>query len=212
MQPNPATMSPAAEKTMEFDPLSGRTLPKHDPWRQILRERQSQKQPPPPAAQAGLTSKQIPLLRIPPAPKLPESDHKIVFRPRSGFRIAAWLGRQLMRSIQQASGIPERRLYAQVITQPQAQQNLVTASTPDEDCVEALRRITTLQLGTTTFEVTAYLKPPPGTVRGIIHGIYPGTTPDQLREAIVTTGPVQGCSAPRPQQSLHLKAHTCLST
>lgn len=164
-------MSPAAEETMEFDPLSGRALPKHDPWRQILRERQSQKQPPPAAAQAGLASKQIPPLRIPPALKLPESDYKIVFRPRSGLRIAAWPDRQLMHSIQQASGIPERRFYAQVITQPQAQQNLVTVSTPDKGCVEALRRITTLQLGTTTFEVTAYLKPPPGTARGIIHGI-----------------------------------------
>lgn len=131
----------------------------------------AQKQPPPPAAQAGLTSKQIPPLRIPPALKLPESDYKIVFRPRSGLRIAAWPDRQLMHSIQQASGIPERRFYAQVITQPQAQQNLVTVSTPDKGCVEALRRITTLQLGTTTFEVTAYLKPPPGTARGIIHGI-----------------------------------------
>ncbi|KAH9364234.1 hypothetical protein HPB48_022336 [Haemaphysalis longicornis] len=88
-----------------------------------------------------------------------------------------------MHSIQQASGIPKRRLYAQGITQPQAQQNLVTLSTPDEDCVLALRRIMTLQLGTTTFLVTAYLKPPPGTVRGIIHGIDPGITPDQLREA-----------------------------
>lgn len=176
MEPHQAATSLATEDTMEYDALSGRTLAKHDPWRQILRERQSKKQPPP-------------LLRTPPAPKLPESDYKIVFRPRSGLRISAWPDRQLTHSIQQASLIPERRFYAQVITQPQAQQNLITVSTPDEDCAEALRHITTLQLGTTTYEVTAYLKPPPGTVRGILHGIDQGTTPDQLREAIITTGP-----------------------
>lgn len=187
MQPHPTAISPATEDRMEFDALSGRTLPKHNPWRQILRERRSQKQPPPLAAQTGLASKPQPL-RTPPAPKLPESDYKIVIRPRSGLRIGAWSDRQLTRSIPQSSRIPARRFYAHVLTQPQAQQNVIRVSTPNEDCVEALRHITTWQLETTTYEVTAHLKPPPGTVRGIIHRIDPGTTPHQLREAIITTG------------------------
>lgn len=174
---------------MDFDSLSGRAIPRNDPWQQILRQRHYLKQRAMIPAHPAKASKQPTTVRTPPSPRLPDNDYKIIFRPRSGLRVAAWQGRQIMQSILQASRIPERIFHARVTTQPQAQQNLIVVSTPDEACVEALRQINTLQLGTATYEVMAYLKTPPGTVRGVIHGIDQGTTQEQLNNIIATTGP-----------------------
>lgn len=182
-------MPPTQDETMEFDQLSGRTLPKHDPWRQILRNRHARKHalPTPPSKENQAPPNTTP--RLPPAPRLPANDYKVIMRPRSGLRVSAWATDQLTHSIQLASNIPASRFYAEVIVQPQVQSNIIAASSPSEDIVEALRNITSLQLGTATYEVAAYMKPPPGTARGVIQGINPGTPSDELRRAVYSTGP-----------------------
>ncbi|KAG0430712.1 hypothetical protein HPB47_022450 [Ixodes persulcatus] len=184
----PADTHTTTENPMEFDARSGRTIPPLSPWQQMLRKRRNFKQaattPPLPALRTQPTSP-----RTTPAPRLPDTDYKIIYRPRAGLRVAAWNDRQMTQSIEQASKIPYHVFNAYVTIQPQASQNLIVASTPDENCATALSEITALQLGTTTHEVVPYLKPLPGTVRGVIHGLDHCTTTEQLPYILAPNGP-----------------------
>ncbi|KAM7305711.1 hypothetical protein ISCGN_015607 [Ixodes scapularis] len=181
-------MPNSADNAMEFDALSGRTLAPPGPWQQILRERRHLKNPPanPPRPSEPRQSTNRPPGT--PAPRLPDSDYKVVFRPRTGLRVAAWNDRQLAQSLQRASKIPEYIFYARVTVQIQASQNLIVAGTPEENCALALSEISTIQLGAATHEVLPYLKPLPGTRRGVIHGLDPDTTTDQLPHILAYNG------------------------
>lgn len=127
--------------------------------------------------------------RAPPVPKLPESDYKIIYRPRDGLRLAAWSDRQITAGIQTASRIPEGSFNQQIVIQVQAVQNLIVASTPNDEYAEILSEVTSLQLGAATYHILTYIKPFPGTVRGVIHGLDVGTTTEQLPYIIASSGP-----------------------
>lgn len=169
---------------MEFDQLSGRTLHKPGPWQQILRERQNRKQ-----QAVSPASVRKPTLRGDVKPRLPANDFKIVYRPQAGLRVASWSERQFAQAICQASKLPERTFFSSVIIQTQVTQNLIVASTPDETLALTLCEVTTIQLGATTQELTPYLKPLPGTTRGVITGLDVGTTNEQLQHILATNGP-----------------------
>ncbi|KAH9360635.1 hypothetical protein HPB48_007544 [Haemaphysalis longicornis] len=175
---------------MEFDTLSGRTIPPPGPCKQILRERPNLKQQAaPPTSPFPVPCTQQTTPRSTPTPRLPDKDYKVIYRPRTGLRVAAYNGRQITQSIQQASKIPEHVFNAYVTIQPQALQNLIVATTPDENCAMALSEVNTLQLGAAACEVLPYLKPPPGTVRGVIHGLDQGITTEQLPYILASNGP-----------------------
>ncbi|KAG0443638.1 hypothetical protein HPB47_014689 [Ixodes persulcatus] len=57
----------------------------------------------------------------------------------------------------------------------------------DNDAL-ALSEISTIQLGAATYEVQPYLKPLPGTRRGVTHGLDPGTTTDKLPHILAYNG------------------------
>lgn len=175
------------EHTMDFDELSGRTIPQPGPWKQMLSDRRRAKQVYQQASQAP--GKPHGFSRAPPVPKLPESDYKIVYRPRDGLRLAAWSDRQITAGIQTASRIPEGSFNQQIVIQVQAVQNLIVASTPNDEYAEILSEVTSLQLGAATYNILPYIKPFPGTVRGVIHGLDVGTTTEQLPYIIASSGP-----------------------
>lgn len=175
--------------SMEYDELSGRTIQQPGPWKEILNARRRAKHPDYTSVVAPSQGKPTSPPRASPAPRLPESDYKIIYRPRDGLRLASWSDRQIAAGLQAASGIPEGIFNHQVIIQVQAIQNLVVASTPNEDCAEALHHVTTLQLGAVTYKVLSYFKHFPGTVKGVIHGLDPGTTTEQLPYILASTGP-----------------------
>lgn len=173
------------EKAMDFDELSGRTIAQPGPWKEMLSARRRT----PPQAHAQTSGKPITPLRAPPAPRLPEMDYKVIFRPRDGLRLASWSDRQITAGIQAASAIPEGAFNQQVVIQVQAVQNLIVASTPNAECADALSDVTSIQLGAVTYTVLPYVKHFPGTVKGVIHGLDPGTTTEQLPYIIASSGP-----------------------
>ncbi|KAH9367885.1 hypothetical protein HPB48_017528 [Haemaphysalis longicornis] len=71
----------------------------------------------------------------------------------------------------------------------QALQNLIVASTPYDTYADALSDVTSLQLGSARYEVSPYVKPFLGTVRGVIHGLDHATTTEQLPNIIASPGP-----------------------
>ncbi|KAG0423223.1 hypothetical protein HPB47_000991 [Ixodes persulcatus] len=183
MEPNPN------DDTMEFDELSGRTLSHPGPWKQMLSDRRKSKQQAFSTNTQPAPGKPNSSSRVPRAPRLPDTDYKVIYRPRDGLRIAAWSDRQLTASIQKASRIPEGAFNQRVVIQVQAVQNLIVASTPYDTYTDALSDVTSLQLENATYEISPYVKPFPGTVRGVIHGLDPGTTTEQLPNIIASPGP-----------------------
>ncbi|KAH9359642.1 hypothetical protein HPB48_016412 [Haemaphysalis longicornis] len=71
-----------------------------------------------------------------------------------------------------------------VIVQVHTRQNLMIASTADQACSLALSATTHIQLNPITYDLHAYLKPPPSTIRGVIHGLDPTTTNADLRNVL----------------------------
>lgn len=180
-------MANADEDDMEYDALSGRTLSKPGPWQTMLDRKIAQKTA---AAQNTRPPRtpRLPTSRTDLGPRLPDADYKVIFRPRTGLRISAWTDRQIAQGLQLTSGIPEEVFNVHVTVQSQPIQNLIVASTPDERCARALSSTTLVHLGATTYELQPYLKPFPGTVRGVIHGLDQGTTTEQLPHILSPTG------------------------
>ncbi|KAH9384125.1 hypothetical protein HPB48_026112 [Haemaphysalis longicornis] len=91
--------------------------------------------------------------------------------------------------IKTASRIPEGSFNQQIVIQVQAVQNLIVVSTPNDEYAEILCEVTSLQLGAATYNILPYIKPFPGIVRGVIHGLDVGTTTEQLPYIIASSGP-----------------------
>ncbi|KAG0445695.1 hypothetical protein HPB47_018856 [Ixodes persulcatus] len=166
---------------MEFDENSGRTLSQPGPWYEVLKERESQKtaeenrikgDSKANSAQnlngetSGLTNPKMqpnnnqlqqqrrgdertrggnntpPRKRM--LPPLPEDEYKVVYRPRMGLKLSTWSDKSLTQGIATAGA-----------------QNLIIASTADEDYAMKLSMITQIQLGEALYELMPYLKPLP---------------------------------------------------
>ncbi|KAG0425681.1 hypothetical protein HPB47_027170 [Ixodes persulcatus] len=60
---------------------------------------------------------------------------------------------------------------------------------PYDTYADALSNVTSLELDDATYKISPYVKPFPGTVRGVTHGLDPGTTTEQLPNIIASPGP-----------------------
>ncbi|KAH6919906.1 hypothetical protein HPB50_029105 [Hyalomma asiaticum] len=119
-------------------------------------------------------------------PPLPDSEYKVVYRPRTGTKVCSWPDEKITKGIARASGSTLKEFYGNVTIQTQWKQNFIIASMHRRRRLYALRlgSITDIQLGQIIYEVTPYFKPLPGTVRGVVHGITAGTTEERLAELL----------------------------
>ncbi|KAH9383141.1 hypothetical protein HPB48_023876 [Haemaphysalis longicornis] len=210
---------PGGNQAMEYDYNSGRTIAPAGPWIKILRARKQastqvshaaiSKQRASSPTQLGRSSPDkgpMPnkitqpfdgLVKTSTAnqsrrhtlPKLPDNEYKIIYRPRTGLCLSKWSDKIITQGFATAGNVPLRDFYSQVTIQTQWDQNLIVASTASEDLAEVLSTITQLQLEGATYELSAYVKPPPNTSRGVIHGFEAGTTEEELAALLITTGP-----------------------
>ncbi|KAG0425854.1 hypothetical protein HPB47_027009 [Ixodes persulcatus] len=67
-------------------------------------------------------------------------------------------------------------------------QNIAIASTPSEDLARHIRDISTLRFGENEYEVTAYSAAPDDSARGVVRGIPPGTTGQELIDNLYSPG------------------------
>lgn len=179
---------------MEYDESSGRTIHPPNPWteviaartRQALRKARAENRTTPNNNSAA--KPHVPARAIPP-PRLPDSHYITVYRPRTGLRVGAWATRDIVQGLITSSGLPRAQFLERVIIQAQPTQNLVVAGTPDPDIATVLSQITMITLGQTSFEITAYMKPPPGTSRGVIHGLPEDIDNDALLELTAANKP-----------------------
>ncbi|CAN8023209.1 unnamed protein product, partial [Ixodes persulcatus] len=188
----------AEEVTAEFDEDSGRTLDQNGPWVTILNDRRNVEKEKQRADAAGsmgqATNSQRSRggagvsqrwRRLPP---LPEDEYKVVFRPRAGMKVASCTDRAISQGLAMASEVPTKEFYAHVTIQTQWAQNLIVASPASEDFALKLQEVTKVQLGSVTYDLLPYLKPIPGTVRGVVHGIEAETSERELMELLSAKG------------------------
>ncbi|KAH7947996.1 hypothetical protein HPB52_017582 [Rhipicephalus sanguineus] len=112
-------------------------------------------------------------------PPLPRTDIKIIMRPKKGLAIRNFTTHQISRAVAVAGNSRQHCTGDHFIIRTRLGSNIIIASTPHVDTAQILRRITTLVLEGKAYEFNTYVAAPEGTLRGVIHGIDPGTTPEE---------------------------------
>lgn len=179
----PRHAPPSAD--MDTDPYSGRTLPRENPWVFVLNKHakqtfatatlssQAASQPGPQMAPPPKPSPRKPL------PRLPPNNYTVVFRPRAGLNIATLTAPALTEALSAKCELPLQIFYRAVTLLLQPTPNVLVASTADPGLAVRLSDIQ-LQISASTYEFSTYMKPPPGTCRGVIHDLDPSVNNDNL--------------------------------
>lgn len=183
-----APTTDATTNQMDYDTLSGRSLPPANPWIEAIYARRK-KQLDSAQGKPQATDKTPATVRTIPPPRFPPTHYITVIRPHDGLRISEWQTHELARSLATASRIPEQQFRTLITIQAQPTTNLIVAGTPDLHVADRLSQLTSLTLRNSTYHITAYMKPPPGTSRGVVHGIPDNITQAQLLELTATNRP-----------------------
>ena len=134
---------------------------------------------------AGESRAAPPRLRRAPLPRLPSGDLKVVVRPRGGLDVTSETPRKLLTAICAITEIPLQEALAQDQLRLHPTNNTFTISTPVEDRARAYAHITSIPIGTSSADVTAYLAPPDDAVRGVIHMAHSGESHAEILEGLV---------------------------
>ncbi|KAH7951177.1 hypothetical protein HPB52_006234 [Rhipicephalus sanguineus] len=116
-------------------------------------------------------------------PRLPAEDHKVVFRIRGGISLQQEAVLPLRAAIQTALRAP---LPLEARIRVRKEQNIALISTSDPDLAEQLCHVQTLELGSISYEVSAYVASPDNSCKGVITGALPIPTEDPLMNDTVT--------------------------
>lgn len=119
-----------------------------------------------------------PRRRLPP---LPRNDFKIILRPKKGLNIKTLTTHQVSRAVVAACNYHPKCTGNDFIVRIRTGSNIIIASTPHIETAELLRRVSTLAFGGSNHDFNTYVAAPDNTLRGVIHGLDPGTSPDELK-------------------------------
>ncbi|XP_072145253.1 uncharacterized protein [Dermacentor andersoni] len=144
---------------------------------------------PPPTAAApasgalkndGKGAQRQPRQRLPP---LPRDDFKIILRPK-GLVVKSLQQFQVARAV--AAACSNKFEGRDLITRLRTGSNIIIVSTPNEEAAQLARRITSLTIEGRSYDVNAYVAAPENTRRGVIHGVDPRATPEELKTDLWT--------------------------
>lgn len=130
---------------------------------------------------------------LPRLPPLPRNDFKVIIRPRDSLDLNHWTTVQVGTSLRSRLEADTSNSFDKTILRHNklridAKQNIIIYSTPDLNLANKLTKLQTLRLGATDYAVTAYTAAPDESVKGIVHGIPPGTTPDDILDNLEAPG------------------------
>ncbi|KAH7983571.1 hypothetical protein HPB52_012659 [Rhipicephalus sanguineus] len=123
-----------------------------------------------------------------PLPQLPRGDFKVVVRPR-GLDVTKQTPRTLLTAISSATEVSLQEALAQDQLRLHPINNTFTISTPVETRARAYAHLTSIPLGASRTDVTAYLAPPDDAVRCIIHMAYNDEPHKEILEGLVPYNP-----------------------
>ncbi|KAL3213304.1 hypothetical protein MRX96_035537 [Rhipicephalus microplus] len=104
-------------------------------------------------------------LRRAPLPQLPRGDFKVFVRPRGGLDVTKQTPRTLLTAISSTTAVSLQEALAQDQLRLHPTNNTFTLSTPVEARARAYAELTSISLGASRTDVTAYLAPPDDAVR-----------------------------------------------
>lgn len=110
-----------------------------------------------------------PRRHVPKPPQLPETDFKVILRPRDGLNTTSWSSVLVSDSIKRATALEAPPLEYTI--RLNTSQNLIIVSTPSEDNAIKYSQIKELILQDKKFGMTNYITAPENSAKGIIHGI-----------------------------------------
>lgn len=128
-------------------------------------------------------------LRRAPLPQLPRGDFKVVVRPRGGLDVTKQTPRTLLTAISSTTAVSLQEALAQDQLRLHPTNNTFTLSTPVEARARAYAELTSISLGASRTDVTAYLAPPDDAVRCIIHMAYNDEPHREILEGLVPYNP-----------------------
>lgn len=117
-------------------------------------------------------------------PAMPREEAKIIVRPRGGLNIARTGATTIMMAVITAAGVTKEEARADTIC-PNATQNIIVVSTPDERRAALYNRMKSLVVGGIAHEVWTYRAATEGTVKGVIKGVDVADTSQDINENIV---------------------------
>lgn len=113
-------------------------------------------------------------------PPLPKEDIKIIMRPKKGLAIKTLSTHQVARAIVEACGRSQQCRDEDFIVRLRNGSNIIIVSTPHEHTAALLRQVKQLKISGCGYDMNTYVAAPEDLLRGVIHGIDPGTTSDEL--------------------------------
>ncbi|KAH7980928.1 hypothetical protein HPB49_020318 [Dermacentor silvarum] len=116
-------------------------------------------------------------------PRLPANDYKIILRPKNGLALAKVPTTRLSAAVRMAAQIPWVKGQEKDVMIVNDKQGTLIFSTPDMDTVWKVTKIKSIKIEDKDYEVTAYLAPHEDNGRGVVHGIDPRLTIEELTEA-----------------------------
>ncbi|KAH7936339.1 hypothetical protein HPB52_021545 [Rhipicephalus sanguineus] len=117
-------------------------------------------------------------------PFLPREDTKIVIRPRGGLNIVKVGVTLVADAILAAAGISEEESQQDTLC-PNVQQNIMVASTPNQENVSRYINIRQIVVQGKEHEISAYVTAPHSTCKGVIRGIPLQDSPNTINAKIV---------------------------
>ncbi|KAH6933950.1 hypothetical protein HPB50_019142 [Hyalomma asiaticum] len=178
-----------AAATWRYDASSGRTIERESVW--ITRGRKGKRdaggkttQEATPTEEETSTQQSQPQRRKPTMPPLPFDDYKVVYRPQAGLELAKWNNIAIVHAIGKASGFAQQDFSEKVCVQVQRLENLIIASTAEWEDAKKLESITSIQLGGTLFTIKSNTRTPDDVSRGVISGLLPGTSEEELKAGL----------------------------
>ncbi|KAH6930882.1 hypothetical protein HPB50_020632 [Hyalomma asiaticum] len=178
-----------AAATWRYDASSGRTIERESVW--ITRGRKGKRdaggkttQEATPTKEETSTQQSQPQRRKPTMPPLPFDDYKVVYRPQAGLELAKWNNIAIVHAIGKASGFAQQDFSEKVCVQAQRLENLIIASTAEWEDAKKLESITSIQLGGTLFTIKSNTRTPDDVSRGVISGLLPGTSEEELKAGL----------------------------
>ncbi|KAM7290784.1 uncharacterized protein ISCGN_027375 [Ixodes scapularis] len=166
--------------------------PERDDWVEIRRRRSKKVKPQNTEATISVSqpTPQRALTRQPRLPPLPRDDFKIIIRPRGALNLANLETIHLSRAIAEKTRQHTRDRPNSTTFQVRMDriQNIAIASTPSENLARHIRDIPTLRFGDNEYEVTAYIAAPDDSARGVVRGIPPETTGQELIDNLYSPG------------------------
>ncbi|KAH7932514.1 hypothetical protein HPB51_029252 [Rhipicephalus microplus] len=116
-------------------------------------------------------------------PRLPANDYKIIIRLKCGLALTKLQNTRLIEVVRMAAQIPWIKGQENEVLIVNDKQGTLIFSTPDIDTVWKVTRNKSIKIEGKNYDVTAYLAPHEDSGQGVVRGIDPRLSVEELTEA-----------------------------